>query len=446
MKILLIAGGAFSISWWIEGDWRVGGQSLVWGRNLGVLLFALGCAYAGIIDYIDAAWPALVILVASLAILQRAKDKPGALAAAAANVLGPTAVGMTIVLAILLVLSVATLDSPIAGFFEAQFTLCYSSVRPWLEPPLRAVLAALALLFVLQCLYPEIGWLKRFRQAKTLAASVAWVLWLVCLMLFVGGEGVYRHGMRPVAKLSWQYDEQLKRLATAEAKQAIFKNLAQQLRESSERESSKSDLNSLAVFAGKIATAAYNEAGPPELRRGFSRSGISEEDFVKAVARRVSAQNVREYGNAPRLRSSGQVPPELQQPATNVKEALAQGEVLRQATAKANAAEAAADSVWAQGVSAVLEALPDFAGPAKIATSFLRELAGDYIQNGVTLAASKVELWFPNYWKDAFDPQTGGSPLVTKATKDLAERDSLPGLIIQRVQDEVDHVKAEIER
>jgi hypothetical protein len=43
--------------------------------------------------------------------------------------------------------------------------------------------------------------------------------------LFVGGEGGYRHGMRPVAKLSRQYNEQLKRLAAAEAKQAITTTL-----------------------------------------------------------------------------------------------------------------------------------------------------------------------------------------------------------------------------
>jgi hypothetical protein len=41
-RVIWFSAGAFLVSWSIERDWRASAKTLVWGRNLGVLFFALG--------------------------------------------------------------------------------------------------------------------------------------------------------------------------------------------------------------------------------------------------------------------------------------------------------------------------------------------------------------------------------------------------------------------
>lgn len=445
-RVFWFTAAALLVSLLIERDWRAGVKSLVWGRNLGVLLFALGCAVSGIVDYSFAAWPALTLLLASLAVLRWAGGRQGTVAEAAESVLGTTVIGTNVVLAILLVLTVATLKSPMVGFFEAQFIQHYSAVRNWLEPPVWTLIVVLAVLWLLQRSYPQAEWLQKFRQVKGTAGKIAWVLWLVALMVFTGAEGVEGHGARRVARLSWKYSEEVKRLSSAEAKPAAYKKVAEEF-----AKSNQSERKALHDFAVTLAKAADCEGGPPDLHRGFCRNRMSPDEYWKEVidrvARAVAGQNVRLYGRPPSMHSSVQVPRELQRLATNAEEDRVQRHLIDEKAAEADAAEASGSTFGSQALSAVLEAIPETDGLVKILTSFGKELLGDYARKGIEYLSSQFqkELWFPTYWKDAFDPQTGSSPLIAEAAKDL-EKPTKLARIIERIVGGRDRMRVDLVR
>jgi hypothetical protein len=274
------------------------------------------------------------------------------------------------------------------------------------------------------------------------------VLWLVALMVFTGAEGVAGHTARRVARLSWEYSKEVKRLASAEAKPAAYREASRQLAQSGE-----SERKGLHDFALTLAKAAECESGPPELRRGICRNGMSADAYrnalVAEVARAVAGQNLRRYGTPAPKRSIAQVPDALQRLATNADEDRVQRDLLSKKTAEADAAEASADGSGTQAlVTVFLEAIHEPEGLAKILTSFVKELLGDYARNGLEYLRSQFEkdLLFPSYWRDPVDPQNGGFPLIEKTVREFEERDSLPTLIEQRIEEGKDRVRADIER
>jgi hypothetical protein len=447
-RVIWYSAGAFLVNCSIERDWRASAKSLVWGRNVGVLFFALGCAANGFIDYLYAAWPALAGLAVCLLILRWSGERRSAVAEAAKSVLGWTAIGMNVVLAILLVLTVATLESPLAGYFEARFIRHYSAVHSWLDPPVLAVFGLLTLSSALQRLYPKVRWLRGFRQVKGLAGKVAGVLWLVALMVFTGTDGVKGHGARRVASLSWKYNEQLKRLASADGKPAAYQEASRQLAQSGE-----SERKGLHDFAVTLAEAADCGRGHLELRRGVCRNGMSEDAYrsalVAEVARAVVGQNLHRYGtSAPKVSNATQIPGELQRLATNAEEDRVQQDLLGKKTAEADAAEAFADRFGTQVLDTALEAIHEPEGLARILISFLKELLSDYARKGLEYLRSQFdkELLFPTYWRDASAPETDGFPIIDRTAREFEERDSLPNFIERRIEEGKDRMRADIER
>ena len=101
--------------------------------------------------------------------------------------------------------------------------------------------------------------------------------------------------------------------------------------------------------------------------------------------------------------------------------------------------------VLGRRLSAVLEAIPETEGLVKILTSLGKELLGDYARKGIEYLSSQFqkELWFPTYWRDSFDPQTGGSPLIAEAARDLEEPHA-PRRIIERIEEGRDRMRADL--
>jgi hypothetical protein len=405
----------FAISWWIEPGWRAAAKSLVWGGNFGVLVFALGCLCGGILAYGEAAWPAITILVASRAALKKIERRTGAIAQAATSILAPTAIGTTVVLAILLFLTVATLDSLPARYFEARFIHWYEPLHKWLE---RVPLVVLVLMLFRWALHKQNRWAKlRLRSLSEWSGQTAHVIWLVSVMLFTADHAAYHHGMRPVARLGLKYEEDSTRLAAAQRRHTIYSSLAAQLAQLKGPE-----LSSLKKLVARISDAAGQSEPPPlVLDRGFPRfPRHTGEDLAVAVGRKVAAQDNR----GSKSDALVSLPDVLRLPAIDEEARRKQISELDRIAAHADTAEKDAESVWQQGISVAFDALPDFGGGlAKLASSYLKALAERLAEKGI----DRVDLaqWVPLYWNaTGFESQTGKSKLVDDVENDLQRRDA----------------------